>query len=279
MDLSIAIVSWNTRELLDDCLRSVFETTNGLEYEVIVVDNLSSDDSVDMVRSTYPQVRLIENQDNVGFPKANNQAYGVSSGRHFMLLNPDTICREGALVGLVRFLDEHPDVGAVGPLVLNPDETLQYSWARFPRLITEIRGILDRRIDGFKTPTTAEQVREIGPFATDWVGGCAMVIRRTAVEQIGLMDESFFMYNEETDWCYRLHKQGWSVWVEPSTEIVHLGGQSSSRAKSRSAKHLRDSKRHYFSKHYGVLSGGLLYAVLSAKWYVSQMITSSNSKN
>ncbi|MGI6296558.1 MAG: glycosyltransferase family 2 protein [Armatimonadota bacterium] len=273
MDLSIAIVSWNTRELLDDCLRSIFDTTQGIEYEVIVVDNKSSDDSVDMVRSTYPQVKFIENQDNVGFPKANNQAYQVSSGRHFMLLNPDTICREGSLAGLVRFLDEHSDAGAVGPLVLNPDETLQYSWARFPRLITEIRGILDRRIEGFETPTTAEQVREMGPFVTDWIGGCALVIRRTAVEQIGLMDESFFMYNEETDWCYRLHKQGWSVWVEPSSEIVHLGGQSSSRAKSRSAKHLRDSKRHYFSKHHGMLSGGLLYAILSAKCCIGNVIS------
>lgn len=272
MDLSIAIVSWNTCKLLDGCLRSVFETTHGIEIEVVVVDNLSSDDSVEMVRSQYPQVKLIENSENAGFPKANNQAYRVSTGRHFMLLNPDTICRQGALAGLVGFLDDRPDVGAVGPLVLNPDDTLQYSWAGFPTFINEVRGILDRRIKGHLTPTNAEHVRAIGPFETDWIGGCALVIRRAAVDDIGLMDESFFMYNEETDWCCRLRRQGWGVWVDPSIEIVHYGGQSSSKASSQSARHLIASKELYFRKHYSWSHSKILAGILRAKLLLRQKL-------
>jgi GT2 family glycosyltransferase len=272
LDLSIAIVSWNTCDLLEDCLRSVFETTDDIDFEVIVVDNASDDDSVEMVRSRYPQVKIIENSDNAGFPKANNQAYAVSSGRHFMLLNPDTICCRGALAGLVGFLDERLYAGAVGPLVLNPDQTLQYSWSRFPTFINEVRGVLDRRIEGHPTPATADHVRAIGPFETDWVGGCALMIRRAAVEDIGLMDESYFMYNEETDWCYRLRQKGWGVWVDPSTEIVHYGGQSSSKASSQSARHLRNSKRRYFSKYYGSVVGMLIYSILAIKACAFQIL-------
>jgi N-acetylglucosaminyl-diphospho-decaprenol L-rhamnosyltransferase len=272
MDLSIAIVSWNTRDLLNQCLGSIFEATQGIEFEVIVVDNASSDGSADMVRADYPQVCLIPNEGNVGFPSANNQAYRSSHGRHFMLLNPDTICSDGALAGLTRFLDDHPGAGAVGPLVLNPDQTLQYSWARFPTFGSELRGVLDRRIGSAgDLPHTAEQVRAIGPFETDWVGGCSLMIRRAAVEGIGLMDETFFMYNEETDWCLRLRKQGWSVWVEPSASIVHLGGQSSSRVPAQAARHLRASKSKYFAKHHGWFAGAAVYAALSLRSCVGRI--------
>ncbi len=265
MDLSIAIVSWNTREVLGDCLRSVYETGSGVDFEVIVVDNASSDGSPEMVRESFPQARLVANSENLGFAKANNQAWQVSKGRYFLLLNPDTLCRTGALGALVRFMDCTPEAGALGPLVLNSDETLQHSWARFPTLTSEILGKLDRRTQGGMLPQTARETRALGAFQADWVGGCAMMVRGSAIGQIGLMDESLFMYNEETDWCKRLREAGWTIWVEPGAEIVHLGGRSSDKAPARTRLHLRRSKVRYFSKHHGRLQGLILGAVLATK--------------
>jgi hypothetical protein len=266
MDLSISIVSWNTQGLLDACLRSIYETTTGIEFEVIVVDNASSDGSPEMVRRQHTRVQLIENSDNVGFARANNQAYAVSTGRHFLLLNPDTVVRPDALASLVRFLDEHDAAGAVGPLVLNSDETLQYSWARFPTFWSEVRGILDRRIaESESPPKTADETRSLGPFEADWVGGCCLMIKRAAVEQIGTMDESLFMYCEETDWCMRLKSAGWRVWVEPVAEIMHYGGQSSALIPYEATLALRRSKSRYFAKHHGLVVGAALGAALGLK--------------
>lgn len=270
MDLSIAIVSWNTRDLLDGCLKSIFETTFGIEFEVIVVDNASSDGSAETVCGKYPQVRLIENADNVGFAAANNQAYAVSESKFFLLLNPDTVVRGDALKKLAEFLDNHDRAGAVGPLVLNADDSLQYSWAKFPTVCSEAMGRLDRRIDGLaRTPTTAEETRTLDPFRADWVGGCCLMIRREAVEQVGLMDESLFMYCEETDWCYRLHKSGWEVWFDPAAVIVHLGGQSSGQAHERSRRVLHESKVRYARKHWGCLAACVLDVCLRAKRFLA----------
>jgi len=289
MDLSISIVSWNTRDLLGQCLDSVYAAADGLDIEVVVVDNASGDGSVEMVRQRYPRVVLVANTGNAGFAAANNQALAASTGRHFLLLNPDTICRPGALAGLVRFLDEHPRCGAVGPLVLNPvlsgaegpvlsgvegaDETLQYSWARFPTFWSEARGRLDRRIAGAdKAPTTAQDTCSLGPFRADWIGGCCLMVRRDAVNEIGPMDESLFMYCEETDWCLRLVRAGWEVWVEPAARIVHLGGQSSALVPDEAASRLRMSKRLYFAKHHGVFTGAALGAVLGLKYRAGKVL-------
>lgn len=267
MDLSISIVNWNTRDLLDQCLASVYETAYGIEFEVIVVDNASGDGSADMVESRYPDVKLVANRNNIGFSAANNQAYRESRGRFFLLLNPDTICLPNTLQRLVSFLDSNPRAGAVGPLVLNADKTLQPSWARFPTLWAEVRGTLVRKIgDDGVSPITADEVRRLGPFRADWIGGCCFMIRRSAVEQIGLMDESLFMYCEETDWCKRLAQGGWEVWLEPASEIIHLGGQSSRQISARANAQLRKSKVTYFRKHHGVLQALLLQFALALKW-------------
>ncbi|MCX8053452.1 MAG: glycosyltransferase [Armatimonadetes bacterium] len=252
MDLSVSIVNWNTRDLLDQCLDSVYATIGGLDAEVIVVDNASTDGSVEMVRNEYPRVILIENKTNVGFAAANNQALAISKGRHFLLLNPDTICHPDALNRLVCFLDEHPRCGAVGPLVLNEDGTLQHSWAKFPTVWSETIGKLDRSTPGqTHPPATAEEARALKPFRTDWAGGCCLMVKREAIEQIGPMDESLFMYCEETDWCLRLQKAGWEVWVEPRAEITHYGGKSSEQVSSKCALALRRSKTIFFAKHFG----------------------------
>lgn len=270
MDLSISIVSWNTREVLDQCLKSIYENTSGIDFEVIVVDNASSDGSAGMVRDKYPQARLIENADNVGFAVANNQAFEAADSEFFLLLNPDTVVRRDALQDLAAFLDRHDRAGAVGPLVLNADGSLQYSWAKFPTVWSELRGSLVRRIEpGGCMPDTADAVRSLRPFQVDWVGGCCLMVRRSAVKQIGLMDESFFMYSEETDWCYRLHRTGWEVWLNPAAEIVHLGGQSSDKAHDRSRRILHESKVRYARKHWGGFAACVLHAGLGAKRFLA----------
>lgn len=273
MDLSVSIVSWNTRDLLDACLSSVFDGCAGIDIEVVVVDNLSSDDSVAMVRSKYPRVRVLANERNVGFSAANNQAYNVSSGRHFLLLNPDTVVRQGSLQKLVRFLDDHAKAGAVGPLVLNPDGSLQYSWARFPTLWREAFGRLDRRIVGLdRVPATAEEVRSLDPFQADWIGGCCLMIKREAISQIGPMDESLFMYCEETDWCMRLKRAGWEVWIEPGAEIVHYGGQSSALASDKCEMMLSSSKVALMKKNGRHAQARILQAAFGCRAIVKRAL-------
>lgn len=266
MDLSIAIVNWNTSDILDQCLMSIYDTVKGLEYEVIVVDNNSSDGSVQMVREKHLWVKLLANNENVGFSRANNQAYKISQGRYFLLLNSDTVCRPSALSGMVAFLDAHPSAGVVGPLVLNADKTLQPSWARFPSVWSEIIGRLNRNIDGVsEPPRDAMSVRKLGHFQTDWVGGCCLMLRRDSIENVGLMDESLYMYCEETDWCYRLRQNGWEVWVDPRYEIVHLGGASSAQMPDQTRRVLIESKVKYFRKHHGELHARMVGAVLGIK--------------
>lgn len=280
MDLSIAIVSWNTQGLLDQCIQSIYANTYEIDYEVIVVDNASSDGSSQMVREKYPWVRLIASDENLGFVGGNNKAYKISDSRLFLLLNPDTVCFDGALTKLARFLDIHPKIGAAGPLVMNPDDTLQPSWARFPKFITEASGKLDRRIAASAfIPSTPSEIKSIGPFQTDWVGGCCLMIKRDAVREIGLMDDRLFMFCEETDWCFRLHKAGWEIWVEPSAEIVHFGGQSTKQASAEMAKRLRLSKAAYFSKHHGSVQGFALSVVLNIKSALKSALRGGVSKS
>jgi N-acetylglucosaminyl-diphospho-decaprenol L-rhamnosyltransferase len=272
MDLSISIVSWNTRRLLEDCLRSVYDTTDGIEFEVIVVDNASSDGSAEMTSEQFPQARLLKNDSNLGFSRANNRALEVSSGRYFMLLNSDTVCYQDSLAGMVRFLNQTPAAGAAGPMVLNPDGSLQYSWARFPSMANEVLGRLDRTIPGVPVPPrTVDDVANTGPFQTDWVGGCAMVLRKEAIEAVGPMDESLFMYCEETDWCRRLHDAGWQVWVNPCCRITHYGGASSARASDAVVANLLRSKSAYFTKHHGRAAGVLLRGALWSRYRAAKL--------
>lgn len=252
MDLSVLIVSWNTRKLLDRCLSSVFETTCNIDTEVIVVDNASSDGSAEMVCSTYPSVRLISNDSNTGFARANNQAIGHSSGKHILLLNPDTICLKGSLEKLVQFLRANPGAGVVAPLVLNPDGSLQHSWARFPTLFLEAMGNLDRRVLSQQAnPKTPDETRSLGQFPVDWIGGACFMARRSAIDEVGPLDEDLFMYCEETDWCLRFASAGWQAWVEPDAQIIHLGGQSSRQVPFETRRRLAASKLSLFSKHRG----------------------------
>lgn len=241
-DLSIVIVNWNTRDLLAQCLQSVYDTTGSLDFEVVVVDNASTDGSQAMVRNHFPQAQLIENQKNEGFARANNQAICASRGRYILLLNSDTIVQLGALEAMVHFADRHPEAGIVGCKLLNADGSLQPSWAQFPTFWSELMGRNFRKW----RPMADDQA-----FEVDWVGGACLLARRKAIEMVGLLDEDFFMYSEETDWCFRVVRNGWKVCFLPGTGVIHFGGGSSRRASDKTLVQLYQSKLRFFHKHYG----------------------------
>jgi GT2 family glycosyltransferase len=270
-DISIIIVNWNTRQLLLDCLDSLDAAIGAVSADVWVVDNASSDDSVAAVEAQFPQVRVMKNAQNLGFAAANNQAIRASSGRYVLLLNSDTIAHAGSVEKLVRFADRHPEVGIVGALLLNRDGSIQPSWAEFPTLWSELVGtnIRRRRPYGRSDGTTVYDV--------DWVGGACMLVRRAAIEQVGQMDQRYFMYSEEVDWCFRVRRRGWRICYLPAAQVTHLGGQSSRMVSTRMRAELYRSKLRFFAKHYGVrqsrtlgllLQIGLLLKGLSA-WLLS----------
>ncbi|HER19662.1 MAG TPA: glycosyltransferase family 2 protein [Chromatiales bacterium] len=230
VDVSIIVVAWNVKKLLQDCLRSVYEHTHEATFEVVYVDNGSQDGSVEMVRREYPQVHLIENAQNEGFIKANNQGIEVARGRYVLLLNSDTILLDDVVAGLVRFADAHPEAAVVGPRVLNPDGTLQRNCFMFPSVLnmflfaTYLNKMFPRsRFFGRERMTwwDFDEARQV-----ETVCGCCSLVRKAAIDQVGMMDPRYFVYGDDPDWCYRFRQAGWTVWFAPVGRIIHLGGQN-----------------------------------------------------
>lgn len=252
-DISIIIVNWNTCDDLRKCLRSVGESSS-VRAETILVDNASSDGSVEMVRSEFPWVNIIHNQANLGFAKASNQGIGMSDGRYVMLLNPDCVVHPGSLSALVEFGDSNSDIGIFGPKILNPNGTLQFSCRRFPTLQAGIfrNSILGRIFP--KNPYTRDYLM-IGwdhsePRDVDWVSGAALFIRRKMLDQIGLLDERFFMYCEDVDIAYRAKQEGWRVSYFPGATVIHAIGRSSDHNPNGMIIEFHKSMYRFFKKHY-----------------------------
>lgn len=251
MELSILIVNWNTRDLLAQCLESVYAYPPNVGFEVIVVDNNSSDGSASMVREKFPHITLLENDANVGFAKANNQAIAQSHGGHKLLLNPDTLVQPDALTVLVSFMRENPTVGAAGSLLLNSDGTLQTSCFPAPTLFRELWGLFhfDKLI-----PLANYRMNDWPhdkPRPVDTIRGACMIIRGDVLDRIGALDEDYFMYSEEVDLCLRLRRKGWQIYWVPQARIIHFGGQSTQQAAVRMFIQLYRGKLQYFRKNYG----------------------------
>jgi GT2 family glycosyltransferase len=227
-DLTVVLVSHNTCNLLDACLESLDAGLGGRSSEVWVVDNASRDGSADRVRASHPGVRLIENRENVGFARACNQALRLARGKYLLLLNPDCLVPPGALDRLATVLDEHPEAAVCGPLLWNADGSPQPSWARFSNLTSEISGRLDRSQSPYPLPDFADASRRTAmrPFAVDWVGGACFLVRAEAARAVGLLDERFFLYGEEADWCHRFGRADWKVLLAPTVTVTHRGGAS-----------------------------------------------------
>ena len=264
IDLSIIIVNWNTREYLLRCLKSVFGSENSPSWEVIVVDNGSQDGSGTEVKQFFPKIHLIANEQNLGFAKATNQGLTHASGRYLLLLNPDTEVKQGAIDRFVHFIENHPDAGIAGGQLLNQDGSKQNSIANFPSLATELLNkTLLRRFFPEKFP--GKERVYLKPIEVDSVIGACMVVRREAMEKVGVLDEDYFLFFEETDWCYRMKKAGWKVFHVPQAEVVHFQGRGAELKKREAKVEYYHSRYHFFKKNRGEIQCFLLLIGLILK--------------
>jgi len=225
LDISVVIVNWNTRGLLIECLDSVFRTIGNLSFEVWVVDNASTDGSVQTARNSYPKINIIENKQNLGFAAANNLAFSKMRGRYALLLNTDAKLTEGAVKHLYDFMESTPRAGLACGQLLNPDGTKQNSIANFPCLLsllaneTVLRILLPR-----KFPSKRQAYEK--PIEVDSCIGACMIARKKAMDEVGFFDERYFFFLEETDWAYRMKRAGWKVYFVPAAKIFHAQGKT-----------------------------------------------------
>lgn len=256
-DLSIIVVSYNTRALTRACLQSAFAglERSGLRGDVWVVDNASADGSADMARAEFPQAHLIANAENRGFAAANNQAIAQSDARHVMLLNSDAEVRGDALGEMVRVLDARTQVGAVGARLVYPDSSFQHSAFRFPgfaQILLDFfplhHRLLDSRING-RYPRRLYEGAE--PFPVDHPLGAALMVHAETIRQVGPLDDGFFMYCEEIDWCWRMRKAGWEILCVPTAEVMHHGAGTTRKFREEMFMALWRSRFRLYEKHRG----------------------------
>lgn len=250
LDLSIIIVNTNNRKILEECLGSIYKNTRKINFEIIVTDNASTDGSQQMIKTQFPKVKLIENRENAGFSRASNQGLRLYQGRYAMLLNNDTAVKDRALDRMIEWMDNNPpagacpddeNVGACGPRLLNTDGTPQRQGGLFSRI---------HKLDK--------------PTEVDFVIGAALMVRREVIDKVGLMDENLFFYNDDLDWCIRIRKAGYKIYLLPQIEIVHYGGYSSKRAfKRRLFVEGFRGGLYFCKKHYGPLAYTIYRFVLA----------------
>jgi GT2 family glycosyltransferase len=234
-DLSICLVTLNAKQYLRDCLASIATYPASISTEIIVVDNHSTDGTLEMLRQDFSQVSLIQNNQNDGFARPSNQAIRVALGKYVLVLNPDTLVMEGTLDRLTTFLEEHPEAGIVGPKVLNRDGSLQKAcrrgisrpWATFSYFSGFARLFPNSKLFG---GYLLNYLNEDETYLVDGVSGSCMLIRRRVIEQVGLFDERFFAYQEDADYCFQAQQAGWQIYYYPAARIIHYGGQGGSRA-------------------------------------------------
>ena len=249
MKLSVVIVNYNVCQYLTACLDSVAKALEGIEGEVFVVDNNSSDDSVETISRNYSWVHLINNKENLGFSKANNIAIRQSVGQYVLLLNPDTKVSPDTLRGVVEFMDSHPEAGGAGVRMHNGDGTL----APESRRAVPTPFVAARKMLGFTKRYYMSHLSWNEPGQIQVISGAFMMLRRKSLDQVGLLDEDFFMYGEDIDLSYRLLKGGWQNWYLPF-DIVHYKGQSTQKSDFRYVHVFYQAMLIFFRKHYSHLS-------------------------
>jgi GT2 family glycosyltransferase len=255
MDISVVIVSWNTKLYLEQCLESLAAAPPCRSTEIIVVDNASADGSPEMIEARFPGIKLIRSGENLGFAKANNLAIRQCRGRYISLVNPDVEVLPGCLDALADFLDQNPTVGNVGPRILNPDRTLQSSCRRYPTLWNNFCSAAGLATAFKKYRVFAGEHMLFFPHdrtaPVDVLVGCFWMVRREALEAAGLLDEGFFVYGEDVDWCRRCRNAGWEVVFFPGAEAIHARGGASAADPVTSAVTQQRSILYYWSKHHG----------------------------
>ena len=254
MKLSVVIVSYNVRSYLEQCLQSVQKALEGIEGEVFVVDNRSDDDSVEVVKTRYPWVRLIANEENMGCAKANNIAIRQAGGEYVLLLNPDTVVEEDTLRQVLAFMDSHPKAGGAGVMMHNADGSL----APESRRALPTPWVSCLKMLGFTKRYYMSHLPWDQPGRIDVISGAFCFLRKKALDEIGLLDEDFFMYGEDIDLSYRLLKGGWENWYLPY-KIIHYKGKSTQKSDYRYVHIFYQAMLIFFRKHYSHLS--IFYAL------------------
>lgn len=288
IDVSIIIVAWNVRQLLCDCLKSVYDQTRDIDFEVIYVDNASEDGSVEMVSKEFPKVKIIENENNEGFIKANNQGIDIAQGRYILLLNSDIVVLDNAIAKTVKFADSHPEAAVFGCKVLNPDHSLQRTCFMYPSILnmflkaTYLYKIFPKsKFFGREHMTWWDfgEVREV-----ETICGCFSLVRKKAIEQVGLMDERYFVYGDDPDWCYRFIEHGWKIMFTPEAQIIHYGGQTTSQKARAFRLQLEGSKLIFMKLHRNKLAFPLarfliaLFFLLRVPYWVAMAILNKNER-
>jgi GT2 family glycosyltransferase len=264
VDISVVIVNWNTRELLLDCVESLIEQTRESSLEIIVVDNASRDGSMEALSERFPEVVSIRNLDNLGFSKANNQGLRIARGRFLCLVNSDVKALDGVLDKLRAFLEDQPDVGAVAPRTVGGDLKLRRNCREYPtirnafceavfldQLFPSVRVFRGRILRGYDYATTQE---------IEVLSGCFLMVRREVIEKVGMLDERFFIYSEDVDWCRRIRAGGWKVVFFPGAEAIHYGGSSSTVERVRFNREMVKANLQYWRKHHGRAAALLIWA-------------------
>ncbi|MDI6766945.1 MAG: glycosyltransferase [Bacteroidota bacterium] len=266
MKFSVIIINYNVRAFLENCLLSVHRACESIQSEIIVVDNASDDGSAEMVKQKFPHVKLIVNENNIGFAAANNQALKEAKGEYILLLNPDTILQEDTIRVMVNFFNKSPDVGLAGCKILNPDGTLQLACRRsFPTPWIAFTKITGLNVVFPKSKIFGKyNLAYLSPdetYEVDAVSGSFMFVRRDVYGQVGGLDEQFFMYGEDLDWCFRIKNHGWKIYYVHSTQVIHFKGESVRRSDIDEIKVFHQAMRHFVNKHfhYGIFSDVILH--------------------
>jgi len=253
-DISAVIISWNTKDLLIECIKSLIAETRNHTIEIIVVDNASADGSPEEVRSQFPDIKLICNDSNLGFAKANNIGIRQSNGRYVCIINSDIKAVDGCLDRLCAYMEQEPAIGMIGPVTVNEDFSIRYNCRRFPSLwncFTESL-FLHKIFPGITCFSGRALAKESysKTHDADTLSGCFLMVRRTALETVGLLDERFFFYGEDVDWCLRFYQAGWRVVFHPEAKAIHYGGASTAAEPVKYHVQMEKSDLQYWNKHF-----------------------------
>lgn len=272
-DISIVIVSYNTRDLLRQCLEAIHQFPVRYSFEVLVADNCSADGSYQMVAGEFPSVTALSLEKNIGYSRANNLLIEKTQGRFILLLNPDTRVRQGSLDGLADFLTEHRDAGAVGCQQLDENDQIQLTWGHFPSFRRELvrKAVHHRLKAGDKLVGGYLNNKYQTSLVVDWVSGSCLMVRSEVCDKVGLLDENIFMYFEDIDWCHRIGLNGWRVYYDPNVRIVHHGGVSADRHKVSAMVEYRRSQFYFTRKWYGLRALLVLKCLMTVKALVNLM--------
>jgi hypothetical protein len=266
MDASIIIVNFNTKKILKKCLSSIFELTKEIEFEVIVVDNASSDSSVEMIEKFFPKVKIIANRKNLGFGSANNQGIKKAQGKYVCFLNSDVVLVENSLGKLIKISNKHSQVGIYGPKLVNVDKTIQQSAGFFPNLpqvflwMTFIDDLpFGKLLKPYHVDHDSFYQEE---QKVDWVTGAAMMVRKEVFERVGGFDEKIFLYGEEVELCYRVKKAGFSIFYTPVTKLIHIGRASMDKSDIGAITGEYKAILYFYEKYKSYLSRIIVFALL-----------------